>query len=315
MAYSYTYNLEPWRIREYAKNVYIAAQQKDSRLSMYADWETQASKLKSYDVLGTTAAIERADRYGDTPNVEIPHSRRAVRLKEYEWGKLVDDVDVLKTLNDPTNPYVRIMSAAFKRQMDDIFIAQALGSALEGEDGDSSVALPNAQKIAAVSGGAISNLNVDALRLAKYKFDNADIDPDEERYLGITAYALKGLLEQTEITSSDYNTVKALVKGEIDTFMGFKFVLCNRFEANTASTTFDLTTGEYDVGGGAITANSSKLIAWVKSGVKMTKGKEVNVEVDKRADKRNIPQIYGWMSIGGVRMEDVKVIELNIATA
>lgn len=315
MAYTYNYTLEPWRVREYAKNVYIAAQQKDSRLSMMADWESQASKLKAYDVLGSTTAIERTNRYGDTPNVEVPHSRRCVKLKEYEWGKLIDDVDVLKTINDPTNPYVKIMSAAFKRKMDDIFIDRALGSALEGEDGDSSVALPNTQKIASVASGALSNLNVDTLRLAKYYFDNAEIDPEEERYFGVTAYALKGLLEQTEITSADYNTVKALVKGEIDTFMGFKFVLCNRFEANTASTTFSLTTGEYDAGGSAISSSSSKCIAWVKSGIKMTSGKDVNVEVTPRADKRNIPQIYGWMSIGGVRMEDVKVIEVNVTNS
>lgn len=30
------------------------------------------------------------------------------------------------------------------------------------------------------------------------------------------------------MTSSDYNTVKALVNGEIDTFLGFKFKTSNR---------------------------------------------------------------------------------------
>ena len=32
------------------------------------------------------------------------------------------------------------------------------------------------------------------------------------------------MLEETETTSSDYNSVKALVRGEIDTFLGFKFI-------------------------------------------------------------------------------------------
>lgn len=36
------------------------------------------------------------------------------------------------------------------------------------------------------------------------------------------------LLRETEVSSYDFNNVKALVEGKIDTFMGFKFIRTQR---------------------------------------------------------------------------------------
>lgn len=310
MAFDYNNLVEEWRLREYEKNVYIAAQQKDSRLSSMATWGTQASKLKSYDVIGSTEMVERTTRFGDTPNISLDHARRSVYLKEYHWGTLIDDIDTIRTVNDPKSSYTAVMTTAAKRKMDRIFIEKALGTALDGEDATVSTALPNAQHIAAVSAGALSGLNIETLRLAKYKFDAADIDPMETRYFAITAKQLQDLLAETEITSADYNTVKALVRGEIDTFMGFKFIMCNLLDKETTAMTYNLTTGLYDAGGTSA-INGRRCIAWVPSGMRMTTGKGFNAKIAERPDKNHIPQIYGWMSIGGVRMEDVKVVEVN----
>ena len=49
--------------------------------------------------------------------------------------------------------------------------------------------------------------------------------PNSNLYAAIQAQGLGGLLNQEEITSSDYNNVKALVNGDVDTFGGFKFVV------------------------------------------------------------------------------------------
>lgn len=49
--------------------------------------------------------------------------------------------------------------------------------------------------------------------------------PNSNLYAAINAQGLGGLLNQEEITSSDYNNVKALVNGDVDTFGGFKFVI------------------------------------------------------------------------------------------
>jgi len=47
--------------------------------------------------------------------------------------------------------------------------------------------------------------------------------PKMGRHIMIHANQLGSLLSEEEVTSSDYNTVRALVRGEIETFLGFKF--------------------------------------------------------------------------------------------
>ena len=49
--------------------------------------------------------------------------------------------------------------------------------------------------------------------------------PNSELFAVVNAGGLDGLLNQEEVTSSDYANVKALVNGDVDTFGGFKFIV------------------------------------------------------------------------------------------
>jgi hypothetical protein len=70
---------------------------------------------------------------------------------------------------------------------------------------------------------AASNLNLDALLKTKQYFDDTDV-PETERYLVATFSQQRSLLKEEKITSSDYATLKALVRGEINEFLGFTFI-------------------------------------------------------------------------------------------
>lgn len=68
-----------------------------------------------------------------------------------------------------------------------------------------------------------TNLTVDKLRAAKNRLDRNNV-PDTDRTFVIHANGLQSLLEETEVTSTDFNSVRALVNGEVNTFLGFTFV-------------------------------------------------------------------------------------------
>ncbi len=75
-----------------------------------------------------------------------------------------------------------------------------------------------------------TNLNVNKMREAQAILNRNNV-PMNDRFATIHANSLQALLGETEVTSSDFNTVKALVQGEIDTFLGFKFIILgNRTE-------------------------------------------------------------------------------------
>ena len=103
--------------------------------------------------------------------------------------------------------------------MDDVIIAAALGTALLVK----LVQQQAAAQTAIAAGGA--GLNIAKLRTAKQTFDLGDVDPSIPRHIVVGPEQITNLLSTTEVTSSDFNTVKALVQGEIDSFYGFQISL------------------------------------------------------------------------------------------
>ena len=143
---------------------------------------------------------------------------------DYEFADLVDDLDKVRMLVDPTSSYALAAAYAMGRAMDDAIITAALGSADTGVAG-TAVALPSAQKI--VEAGT-AGLTIAKLREAKEIIDLASVDPSLPRHIIVSPKQITDLLGTTEVTSSDFNTVKALASGDVNTFLGFNFIVSNR---------------------------------------------------------------------------------------
>lgn len=296
-------------VQQYKSNIFHLAQQKGSRLRSMVRTEMQNGKRQFFERLGSTAAIVKTSRHMDTPQIDSAHSRRAVSLEDYIWADLIDDEDKLRLLIDPASPYSQAAMWAMGRSMDDVLLAAMRGNAYSGEAGTTPVALPAAQKILAyVDGtpGTPTNLNVGTLRRAKYLFDAADHDPELPRYFALNAFQLMNLLKATEITSSDYNVVKALVQGQIDTFLGFKFVRSERLAAVDAL--YD-SSGVVDNAGSTL-SSATRCLSWIGDGMVLALGRDMEAKIEKRADKNYATQVFARMSIGATRIEDNKVVEV-----
>ena len=265
-------------------------QQKGSRLREYVRVNADIQgKYDHFDRLGSTSAQKITSRHSDTPLISTPHSRRRVSMEDYNWADLVDKADKVRMLADPTSEYMKAGVWAMGRTMDDVLISAMLGNAVSVDENDSSsnVALPSAQKIA-VSG--TTDMNITKLREAKQILDSSDVDPDLPRCIVMKSNQFYDLLGDSEIQSSDYNTVKALVAGEIDTFLGFKFIRSERLTSDSNGDT--------------------QCIAWIHDGVGLSLGMDVKTEITERSDKNYSTQVYAQMCLGAVRIEDEKVVEI-----
>ena len=237
-------------VKQFSANVFHLSQQKGSRLAPLVRNESQRGKSAFYDRIGAVTAQKRVSRHADTPQIDTPHSRRRVTLVDYEWADLIDDADKLRMLIDPTSDYAQAAMWALGRAKDDVIIENALGNAYGGEEGASTVTLANANKVAAFDGTATTgnNLNIQTLRKVKERFDSNDVDESIPRYIAIGSSQLQALLGETAIQSADYNTVKALVQGEIDTFLGFKFIRTERLATLGSTVTYNKDDGTYGSG-------------------------------------------------------------------
>jgi len=299
-------------VQQYGTNIQHLSQQKGSRLKPFVRTEMVKGKAAFFDRLGAVTAVIKSGRHSDTPLIETPHSRRMCTLASYEIADLIDNADLVRTLIDPTNQYVVAQANALGRSMDDVLIAAMSGTAYTGESGTGTQSLGTDQKLASVSAGAFANLNVSALRKAKEFFDGNDVDESIPRYIALTSSQLNSLLGQTEVTSSDYNVVKALVMGQVDTFLGFKFIRTERLVTQTDATAFNLTTGLYDAGGSSA-SGKRKVLAWAQDGVVLGVGQDIKAKISERDDKSYSMQAYASMDIGAVRMEEAKVVEILCA--
>lgn len=297
-------------VQQYSSNVFFLSQQKGSKLRGAVRSESQKGKSAFYDRIGSVTAVKKISRHSDTPQLDTPHSRRMVTLSDYEWADLIDDQDKIRTLIDPQSDYAMAAMWALGRAIDDAIIAAAGGTAYGGESGGTSIAYSNSNRYAANNASAVSNLNVLTLRATKKLLDAADVDESIPRYMAITSSQLSSLLGETAVSSADYNSVKALVQGEVDTFMGFKFIRTERLVtvAASESLTGSGTTGA--VGSGTSLTGARKCYAWAQDGLLLAVGEDMKGKIDPRPDKSYATQVYACMSIGATRMEEAKVVEV-----
>ncbi len=304
-------------VKQFGANVFHLSQQKGSRLRGLVRNESQVGESGFYDRIGAATAVKKTSRHSDTPQIDTPHSRRRVTLVDYVYADLIDKEDKIRTLIDPESDYALAAMWALGRSMDDEIIEKASGSAQGGVDGGTAVVLPDVSKLAATDGTASvgTNLNVLTLRRAKRKLDENDVDPSIRRYIAVNASMLSALLAETEVTSSDFNTVRALVSGELNEFLGFTFVRTERLIRPTADFTFVRATGERGAGDTMAAATSHRALAWAEDGLLLATARDVQARIEERADKNYATQVFAAMGIGTTRMEEEKLVEISCKTS
>ncbi len=279
-------------VQQYKSNVQLLSQQMGSRLRDAVRVETQEGEYCWYEQIAATAAALKTGRHADTDAAFVDTGHEAVRvgIADYSWVDYIDREDRVRMLIDPTSPYAKNAAYAFGRTMDTVILTAALGNADRAanvtKDNVVATALPAGQKIAAGATG----MTIDKLIQARGIFWANDVDESIPLYIACTGTQLEDLLNTTEITSSDYNTVKALVRGEIDTYMGFKFIRTELVNLNVST---------------------RECVAWAMDGLLLALGIDINARIGERPDKQYLTQVFTQMTIGATRMEEEKVVQID----
>lgn len=110
---------------------------------------------------------------------------------------------------------VQAVGNAIGRRMDQVVI--------DALDASTAVAVANTVQNDGSSGSA-TDLNVGKLRAAKEALDTNNVPP-ADRVLLIHAANLSALIGNTEVQSSEFNEVRALVDGSLSQFLGMRIVV------------------------------------------------------------------------------------------
>lgn len=275
-------------VQQFSANFYHLSQQMESRFEAAVRVEAGiVGDSKKINRIGATAAQKKTTRHGDTPLIETPHSTRWIDLDDYEWADLVDELDKKKMLSSPDSDYLKAGIAAMNRSKDDVIYAAMRGSA---RTSSGTTALPSGQKVAVGAAGLTKAKLVSARKL--FRSNECDAENGEELFITYGAEQLEDLLNDTNLTSLEYNTVMSLLDGNLAQgrkLMGFKPIPSERLTK---------------------VSNDRFACCWAKSGVALGVGAEIQTRLTERADKSYAMQPYARMSIGAVRVEEAKVVEI-----
>lgn len=273
--------------KEYGTIVSMKAQQKGSRLRNTIAVKTGVVGEETYmDQIEAFEALPRGARLADTDPTLAAYARRRIAMEDYYIAKGIDKIDSIKTLADPSSAIVMSGTSGMGRKIDSLIIAAATATAYTGKSGTTPIVFPTGTNQIAAGGVNLTLAKwLDALAI----LDSYDIDEEEEKYIIIGSKQKRSLLNTTEIKSADYNSVKALVEGKIDTYLGCKVIRSERL---------------------AKSGNNRSVLLYVKSGIGIGIGEEITSKIDLLPNKHYAKQLYFSMSLGATRLEEEKVVEI-----
>lgn len=172
-------------------------------------------------------------------------------------------------------------------------IAAAMGRRFDQTIIDAMVAASAPETVTEDIGGTDTGLNIAKLVAAKKALDANNVPPGD-RHILMHANQLADLLGTTQVTSADYNSVKALVRGELDTYLGFQFH----------------TIGDRDEGGLAVVSNERPVFAWHKSAVGLAIGIDIRTTIDWVPEKRSW-LVSADFSAGAVAIDEEGLVEIS----
>ena len=211
-----------------------------------------------FRLMGKGVATVRTGSSADVVPMDITHALKVATLTDYEAPEYTDIYNQQTVNFDEVRELATTIAGAMGRRDDQSIIA-ALATTTATAVGDGTKAL----NLAAITAAAMALNKVEA--------------PAEDRYMVITEKGLNDLLNDSTITNADYNTVRLLMAGSIDTFMGFKFKIIGSGRAE---------------GGLPSVATVQKGFAFHKSAV----GHAVGIDMKTRIDY--VPHKASWLSMG-----------------
>lgn len=286
------------RTQEYSTNLELLSQQMKPMLGLHCMIE-QASGSKAFRMksqIDKTSAVETTTRAKPAMDVEVDHDGRWVYGRNFDWGKVVDDIDLSQTSISPQGPYTRSALAALNRAKDDLFLAAFFGDAQTGETGATTTSFDSNNQIAH-NFGATTGVSVEKMREAQKILLDNDVDLDmEEIYMAVSPQGHDDLLALTQVVSTDFNDRPVLVDGRVRKFLNMNIIISTRLPTDGSG--------------------YRRCPVFVKSAMGCGIWKDINGVVRKRPDLQREPDyVEASMMLGYTRLEEAKAVEIKAQEA
>ena len=236
-----------------------------------------------FQQIGKGMAHKRTAPSSDSIPMNIQYSKTLVILEDWDADEYTDMFKQKEVNFDEVRELADVITKALGRRMDQTVIDAV---------NDARASLVTIGNIILAGG---TGLDLAKLTDLVQLMDDIEIPEEGRIFVGSTT-GKKQLLNTTEVTSADYNTVKALTNGQVNSFLGFTFKWI----------------GKREEGGLFKTADIRDCFAFHDSSIGMAIGIDPNTNVDW------VPQKKSHLSAGQMKMgsivrdlEGVFIVEID----
>lgn len=210
-----------------------------------------------FRLMGKGAATPRTGSSADVVPMDISHSLKVATLVDYEAPEYTDIYDQATVNFDEVRELATTIAGAMGRR-DDQSIIDALATTTT------------------TVGAGTQALDLATITAASKLLNKVEA-PMEGRYFVVHEGGLNDLLNDTTITSADYNSVRMLMSGQISSFMGFEWKVIGSGRAE---------------GGLPLTTTVRSGFAFHKRSI----GHAVGIDMKTKVDY--VPHKASWLSMG-----------------
>lgn len=275
-------------VQTFEQTVRHLAQQSDTKLRGWVQERGVQSEQHNWETLDQTVAALKGGPRSPTPVTDGVWGRRVSVTRTYDVGDTTEQEDPIQMLIDPNSNLARSQGMAMRRAIDDEIIGAATAAALNGDGG--TTALTAAQTV----GDGNGEISFDIVTQVNEKFMENDIDPEVPKVFVVGPKQVRRMLQLTEVTSVDYQNVKALAgNGMVPNWMGFMWIMSNRLNVPGAD--------ELDC------------LAFTRAAIGLQVNRDITARVAEDPSLSFAWRIYCFMTIGAVRVEDRELVKVHLA--
>ena len=294
----------------YENQIRFQAQQRRSALETTVLRQRSTGERKGHNLFGKITPTEVTGRNQDTPISNMPQDRRWSVARQWVAAELFDKFDELRTeVGDVNSSLIRGNVNGLNRIKDQLILGAVSGTAITGQTGTGSQALPSAQLIGEgdhtfdeAKGTGDVGLTYYKLLAGKEILDAAyGQDAEGRLHCAIYAKEKQTLIASTKTSSMYYvpEQLAPFASGQVSYLLGVNFHLVSDDMLLTGTTAPD-------------DGGTDRLVyMWYEEGVSLDVNEDLVTRIDQRTDKNMAWQAYARMTMGAVRLDDKAVVSIQ----
>lgn len=239
----------------------------------------------NFDLMKPVVAHRRGPPQSEIPPSAVDGDRVECTMDVWTVAQYSDIFEQTKILVDERNELAKLQVRAMRERQDQIII-DAIDAGIKATGSKAKVL---------DKGTTAGALYVSQLLDAQEFLDDNNV-PEGNRHVLLSAKARKGLLNEQKVTSFDYNSIKALVNGEVNSFLGFQFHLISKSQLD----------------GLPETNNEKDVIIFHGDAIGCATAKDMNNEVSWET-KHQSWYVVSTMKLGAVTREGVGCVRIKTA--